>query len=192
MSLTTPPVKPLGKLFTLIQVVNTILLWLKKELQQELEPEFVKGLVNLAIIDVSESPAVKDSDDYGQVVKLSTQSANIYDLSTYNLSSILKIVSSTAGEVVKADSSEIDNLSRYPDKQNKIFWNKFGQSLSLYVGINVTNKGDLNMFYKTFPQLHNLDTELLDIRDNYVSMVIDRAKNYCKEHLGIPIPQAQA
>lgn len=192
MSLTTPPVKPLGKLFTLISVVNTILLWLKQDLQSELEPELVKSFVNLAIIDVSETPAVKESDDYGQIVKLPTQTSTVYDLYSYNLSGIAKIVSTTAGEVISLDSSEIENISRYPDKQNKIYWNKIGMNLSLYIGIGISNRGDLNMYYKTLPQLHTLDNELLDIRDNYISLIIARAKDYCKEHLGLAVPQTQA
>jgi len=67
---------PLGKLYTLITVVNTIVLWLKKETQKELDPEFVKVLVNLSVMDVSEILSGAGSSDYSKDVDVTDQAGS--------------------------------------------------------------------------------------------------------------------
>jgi DNA-binding protein len=266
------PTKPLALIYTMKMAVNTIILWLKKENQTELDPEFVKSIINLSTIDVAEIISGAGSDDYGKTVIISdaassvsslivtgssytdatrtvtktmhglsvadagkrislwngtsnaviaeivqvTDSANFIiskafgedisntvsyavfsansstnvDLSIYPISQITKIVDSISNEVIKVGDREFDNLYRFDEKQNKLYWFKHGQALFLYKGANVVNFGTLIMFYNSYPQRVMEDTDYLDIRDMYVPLVIAKAKNYCLEHLGIEPPES--
>ena len=73
-------IKPLGKLYTLIEVVNNIVLWLRKEIQKELDPEFVKVLVNLAVMDVAEILSGAGNSDYSRDVNVTDASTNFGSL----------------------------------------------------------------------------------------------------------------
>lgn len=69
--------KPLGKLFTLDGLVQTISLWLKKETEKELDPQFLKKLINLATMDVAEIISGAGSDDYGRTAVISDQASSV-------------------------------------------------------------------------------------------------------------------
>lgn len=69
-------IKPLGKIFTLSGVAQDIILWLRKETQQELDPDFVYSLINLAVMDVAEILSGVGSDDYGKTAVISDQAAS--------------------------------------------------------------------------------------------------------------------
>lgn len=266
------PIKPLGRIWTLKMVVDTILQWLREETQQRLDPEFVKTLVNVAINDTAEFLSGAGSDDYGRTAFLNdilsnvsasvknngvytdslrritrtshgltsgdigkrivyitslptegpndrcviteieeiidannfrvkiaagvdipniryavfpTHTAMSVDLSPYRISNITKITDTVTGEVIKVGDREFDNLQRFTEKQNKVYYFQHGQVLYLYKGTRVTNIGTLTMFYNSYPQLFTDENSLLDIKDNYVPLVIATAKNYCLEHLGL-------
>lgn len=266
------PVKPLGRIWTLKMVVDTIIQWLREETQQRLDPEFVKTLVNVSINDTAEFLSGSGSDDYGKVAILNDIASNVsshvrnngvyteatrtitrtahgltsadinkrivyitalpseapndrcviteiegiidannfrvrqgageniasiryavfpshtamsIDLSSYRISNITKLTDSITGEIVKVGDREFDNLSRFPEKQSRLYFFVHGQTLYLHKGSRVTNIGTITMFYNSYPQLFTDDNSLLDIRDNYVPLVIATAKNYCIEHLGL-------
>jgi hypothetical protein len=265
------PVKPLGLIYTQKMAVNTIILWLKKENQTELDPAFVAGIVNLSVLDVAEIISGAGSDDYGKTAVISDVSSNsssaviagaVYtsssnninqsnhgltaadvgrriifwngtafaaiasitgiadannftvsngfgsstyninyavfsaystpnvDLSVYPLGNITKIVDSISNEVIKVGDREFDNLFRFDEKQNKLYWFKHGQTLFLYKGANVPAFGTLTMFYNSYPQRTFNDDDFLDIRDMYVPLVIAKSKNSCLEHLGVEPPES--
>jgi hypothetical protein len=264
------PTKPLGLIYTQKMAVNTIILWLKKENQTELDPTFVAGIVNLSIIDVAEIISGAGSDDYGKTAIITDLSSSIsrtivtgatlsvannilsdshgltsanvgqrivlwlgttfsaiatitsvvdtnnftisnlaiagnpsinyavlsaystpnVDLSQYPLSNITKIVDSISNEVIKVGDREFDNLYRFDEKQNKLYWFKHGQTLFLYKGTNVPAFGTLTLFYNSYPQQTYNDSDNLDIRDMYVPLVIAKAKNSCLEHLGVEPPES--
>ena len=269
------PVKPLGRIWTLKMVVDTILQWLKQETQEKLDPEFVKTLVNVAISDTAEFLSSANSDDYGKVANFNSISSSVsnnvrinatynnsnrtiirashgltsndvgkrivyfslkapnemegtntifviaeierivsndsftvtkpagvninpaayvvfsshtdmtIDLSDLRVINITKITESNTGEVIKTGDKEFDNIKRFPEKQNKIYYHTHGQTLYLYKGERVGNIGTLTLYYNSYPQLFTDDNSFLDIRDNYVPLVIATAKVYCLEHLGL-------
>ncbi|MEM3091546.1 MAG: hypothetical protein QXD05_00210 [Candidatus Pacearchaeota archaeon] len=264
------PTQPLAKIYTLKMVVNTIILWLKKENQQELDPEIVKGFVNLATLDVAEIISGAGSDDYGKTAIINDQASSVttniiqnanytdaarninknnhgltandvgkrisvwmgttiaaigeieeiidnnnfkitkalgqdgiinyavfsahstftVDLSPYKIANITKITDSINKEVIKAGDREFDNLHRFDEKQNKVYWFKHGQYLYLYKGSNVQNIGTLTLWYTSYPQRVMNDDDYLDIRDNYIPLVVAKAKNYALEHLGMTAPES--
>jgi hypothetical protein len=115
------------------------------------------------------------------------------DLSSYKIANITKLVSSTVKEVVKVGDKQFDNLHRFEEKQNKVFYYKHGQYLFLYIGTDVSSAGTLTMYYNSYPQRvvgSDNDNEFLDIRDNYSALYIAKAKNYCLEHLNIAAPES--
>src|SRR3990167_7918037 len=122
---------------------------------------------------------------------LSFHSALTIDLSPYKLSGIRKVSDSINKEVIKTQAIEFENLHREDNKQNKIYYFRHGQSLFLYVGLKVKAIGDLTLFYITFPDRTTDESSFLDIRDKYVSKIIQLPKSYCYEHLGIPVKEAK-
>ncbi len=263
-------VKPLGKIYTLKMVKNTVILWLKKENQQDLDPDVVAGFANLATLDVAEIISGAGSDDYGKTASITDQAASAtativqsatytdttrnilktahgltaadigkrialwlsttraaiaeiesitdvdnfiitkalgapgtvnyavfsahstenIDLSVYKISNITKLTDSISKEVIKVGDKEFDNLARFDEKQNKIYWFKHGQYLYLYKGTNVAAYGDLTLWYNSYPQRVTEDTDFMDIRDNYIPLVIAKTKNMCLEHLGLAAPES--
>jgi len=124
---------------------------------------------------------------------LPAHTSTTIDLSTYKIANITKLKSSTVNEIVKVGDKNFDNLHRYVEKQNKIYFFKHGQYLFIYIGTDVTNAGTLTMFYNSYPQRvvgSANDDEYLDMRDNYADLYIAMAKNYCLEHLGKTAPEA--
>jgi hypothetical protein len=116
-------------------------------------------------------------------------SASNIDLTQFPISHITKLTDSISMEVIKVGDREFDNLYRFDEKQNKIFWFKHGQTLFLYKGTAIPAFGELTLFFDSYPQRAYNDTDLLDIRDMYIPLVIAKAKNYCLEHLGIEPPE---
>lgn len=266
------PTNPLARIYTLGKVLSIVILWLKKENQQELDPELVKDFINLACIDVAEILSGAGSDDYGKTATLSDQassetttivtgasytdgtktvtktshgltSADVgkriamwvsttraaiteiasitdddnfttvkslnasvsgtlnyaifsahsttnVDLSSYKIANITKIYDSTNKECVKVGDKNFDNIYRFTQKQNKVFWFKHGQSLFLHKGTSVDAFGTLTMYYNSYPQEVTEEADYLDIRDYYIPLVVAMAKNYCLEHLGITAPES--
>lgn len=273
MAFDLTPTRPLGKIFTLGLVVNTIVQWLQKETQQELNPEFVKTLVNVAVGDVAEFLSGAGSDDYGKTADItdisssvtedlvtdaayvesakridktahgltsddigkrivyykvggdpliviaeiesivsanaftvtkpagenianvsyavfSAHSSETIDLSLYRIANITKIYDSISKEVTKVGDREFDNHHRFPEKQKQIIWFRHGQYLYLKKGTAVTAYGTLTMYYNSYPQVFTDDNSLMDVKDNYISLVIATAKNYCYEHLQMTAPES--
>lgn len=273
MAFDITPTKPLGKIWTLKMVVSTIVQWLQKETQQELDPDFVGTLVNVAIGDVAEFLSGAGSDDYGKTANISDAASSMtedletgasytevsrtitkashgltsddigkrivyykdsgdpllviaeiesiptantfvvtkaagenigsvsyavfsahqtpnVDLSIYRIANITKITDSIKGEVIKVGDREFDNLHRFPERQNKIYYFVHGQTLYFYKGTSVTNFGTLTMYFNSYPQVFTNEDSYLDIRDNYVPLVIATAKNHCLEHLQLSAPES--
>jgi hypothetical protein len=66
----------LAKIYKVKNVVNTILLWLREEIQNNLEPELVKTFVNLAVME--EAQILSESKDiYGKTANVSDGSTNV-------------------------------------------------------------------------------------------------------------------
>lgn len=263
MAFDITPNRPLAKIFTLDMIVTEVSQYLKVETQQDLNPEFVKTLANIVIMDTAEFLSGAGSDDYGKKETISDQSSSVvdagvagtytdstrtiqktthgltsanignrifcsnsgddkymiseiesitdannfvtkhsmgidasiiyyvfppfsaayYDISPLRIASIVKIVDSVNGEIIKSGDIQFDNLSRFPEKQAKIWWYKHGQYIFFYVGTNVVSLGSWTLSYNSYPQLFTDDASLVDIRDNYVPLVIAQLKNVCREHL---------
>lgn len=262
----------LSKLYQLKDAVEIISLWLKKEIQRELDPEFVKLLINLATLDIAEIISSAGADDYSQDVDIAPDTSSIVttfvtatyanttktitkvghgltagdigkriavinsttsltklliaqivsitspdaftislpygtdgavsyavfpsylynvavDLTQYNFAGITKVYSDINKEVLAVGDVEFDNLYRFPTKQNKCYYNVRGQKMYLIKGSSVANFGNLTITYNRNPNKVVNDNDYLDIRDNYVPLVILKAKNYCMEHLGLTAPE---
>lgn len=67
----------LGKIFTVKNVVDTVLLWLREEMQGDLEPNLVKNFANLAVMEEAEKIAAVNTDDYGKTASVTESAANV-------------------------------------------------------------------------------------------------------------------
>lgn len=101
-------IKPLGKVYTLLNLVNDIILWLRKETQAELDPEFVKNLINYSVMDVSEILSGAGNSDYSKDVNISDEASSVstsivqgatYTDATMNILSNTHVL--TAGDIGK-------------------------------------------------------------------------------------------
>lgn len=95
----------LAKIYTVGDVVNTVLLYLQRETQSELEPNLVRNFANLAVIEVADKISVSNPDDYGKTANLSDQASSatttIVQSATYT--DLTRNVNKTAHGLVAAD-----------------------------------------------------------------------------------------
>lgn len=104
MGFDTTPVRPLGKIWTLGQVGKTLEQWLQKETQKELNPEFVKTLINVAVGDVAEFLSGAGIGDYIKIYTINDQASSIANPvagATYTNST--KTITKTAHGLTTAD-----------------------------------------------------------------------------------------
>ncbi len=66
----------LSKSYTFKDIRGIIQLWVKKELGDELEPEFIKTLTNLSVLEVVESLSPVIMPDYGKTADITPSSNN--------------------------------------------------------------------------------------------------------------------
>lgn len=266
----TSPTNPLATIYTIDAIVKTIAQWLKQESQEELDLEFIKTLVNIAILNVSETISGAGGDDYYKSVVIANSSSSVsaiivtgrsytdatktisspshgftsadigkrialwngttkamiatiasitdtnfftidqafgadiagtvsysvfsqfsdtsINLSSYPILDIIKITDSINKEVVFTSAKSFDNLSRFPEKQNKIYYTKLGQFLFFFIGTSISAVGTWTMWYNSYPQKVMNDGDYVDIRDSYVPLVIELSKQYCLQHLNINVP----
>jgi hypothetical protein len=67
----------LSKIFTVGHVVNTVLLWLREEMQDDLEPNLVKNFANMAVMEEAEKISVSNTSDYGKITSLTDAAVNV-------------------------------------------------------------------------------------------------------------------
>lgn len=114
------------------------------------------------------------------------------DLSDLRIFEIRKLNDDVNGEYVEVvDARDFENLYKYPQKQNKIYYYKNGEIVKLFKGSNVTAFGTILMDYFGYPDIPAAETDYLDIPDQHIGLVIQKAQNYIishKQKSGLPIP----
>lgn len=114
------------------------------------------------------------------------------DLSALRIFSIRKINDDVNGEYVEVnDARDFENLFKYPQKQNKVYFYQNGEIIKLYKGTNIAALGTITLDYFGYPAIPAAETEYLDIPDQHIGLVIQKAQNYIishKQKSGLPIP----
>ena len=111
-------------------------------------------------------------------------SSDSLDLSALRINRVRKLKDSISGECVEvADARDFENLSQFPQKQNNIYWYQNGETIQLYKGSKISAYGTLTLDYYGKPISVVQDTDYLDIKDEYVPLVIQKAQNYIISHL---------
>jgi hypothetical protein len=114
----------------------------------------------------------------------------VADLSSYKIDTITAIEDSGTGLVIETNLKELKKLPDIPQKQDEIYWTKFGRKLYLYKGTGVTSYGTLTMFYSALPTKATLNTDTLDIPDKFVDLVIQKAKVRVYEVINKAVPES--
>jgi hypothetical protein len=115
---------------------------------------------------------------------LPLHSTAMLDTSGLHIYRVRKIVDSANGEVIEVkDAREFENLSRYPQKQNKIYYYVHGEVIQLFKGANVGSYGTLTLHYYGYPVIPATEDDYLDIKDFHMPVVIQKVQNYILAHL---------
>lgn len=114
------------------------------------------------------------------------------DLSALRIFAIRKLNDDVNGEYVEVnDARDFENLYKYPQKQNKVYFYQNGEIIKLYKGTNISVLGTITLDYFSYPSLPAAETDFLDIPDQHIGLVIQKAQNYIishKQKSGLPIP----
>lgn len=112
------------------------------------------------------------------------QSDLYYDLSYLNINRPRKLTDSLNGEVVIVDDArDFENLSRYPQKQNKVYGFFHGERLEIYQGSNVASLGTHKLYYYAMPADPATEDDYLDIPDDYIPQVVTKTCNFIISHI---------
>lgn len=107
-----------------------------------------------------------------------------YDISTLNINQIRKMTDSINGEVIEVkDARDFENLSKYPQKQNKVYYFNHGDRVEMFKGANVANLGTHTLYYYAMPADPAVETDFLDIPDDLMPQVVQKAQNFVISHL---------
>jgi hypothetical protein len=107
-----------------------------------------------------------------------------YDISNLQIDSIRKITDSINGEVIEVDDArDFENLSKFPQKQNKVYFFNHGDRIEIYKGSNVANLGTHTLYYYSMPIDPATQTDFLDIPDDLMAQVIQKSQNFVVSHL---------
>lgn len=107
-----------------------------------------------------------------------------YDISTLNINQIRKMTDSINGEVIEVkDARDFENLSKYPQKQNKVYYFNHGDKIEMFRGANIANLGTHTLYYYAMPADPAIETDFLDIPDDLMPQVVQKAQNFVISHL---------
>lgn len=114
------------------------------------------------------------------------------DLSGLKITKVRKIYDSLNGEFIEVtDARDFENLSKFTQKQNKIYFYQNGEIIKLYKGSNVTAYGTISLDYFGYPELPAIETDKIDLPDEHMGLVIQKAQNFILSHLnkkGLDMP----
>jgi len=117
-------------------------------------------------------------------VVLPSHSSDVLDLSALRINRVRKLIDSITGEVVEVkDARDFENLSKFPQKQSKIYWYQNGEQIFLFKGSSVSAYGTLTLHYYGKPIAVAADGDFLDIKDEYVPLAIQKTQEYIIYHL---------
>lgn len=112
--------------------------------------------------------------DYAMFPDLGT---SYCDISTLKIDRIIKLVSSNLGEFSPSKDSDFENLANIDEYDGEIFYNHAGEKLHLKKGSAVsTAYGTISLDYYRLPDLATARTDYIDMKDNYIPLLIDRCK----------------
>jgi hypothetical protein len=107
-----------------------------------------------------------------------------YDISTLNINQIRKMTDSINGEVIEVkDARDFENLSKYPQKQNKVYYFNHGDKIEMFKGANVANLGTHTLYYYAMPADPAVESDFLDVPDDLMPQVVQKAQNFVISHL---------
>lgn len=107
-----------------------------------------------------------------------------FNLSGIKWKMIRKISDSINGEVIRIkDSRTWENLADYPQYEKRVCWMQHGEDLFFFKGSQVSSYGILTAYIWGYPEISTDETDYLDIKDNFLPLVISKAQNLVLSHI---------
>jgi hypothetical protein len=177
----------LSKSFKLDGVKGIIRTLAKSISQQELLDTEITDIIHLSLLELVELLGDAVISDYTETATVN-QSNNEITLSM-NYDKIVKLVDGTNGLVLERSPADIEGTKTHPQSQKNIFYSVVGDKLELYKGTGIGGSyGTLTLYYTRTPNKAGADTEYLDIKDKFVSLLVGKAKIAVYEALGKSAP----
>ena len=113
------------------------------------------------------------------------------DISSYRYDSIVKLTDSNIWSCVRKDFKSIDNFLDSPQTSSNVYYFVSGDTILLKKGSSATY-GNLTLSYTRIPIKATADTDYLDIRDEFVNLVINKTAIKVFEKMGQQAPESLA
>jgi len=136
----------------------------------------VTAIISTSIFEVSFALGADIAINYLSYVVLPAHSSSFLDLSTLKIHKIVKLVDSINGEVAPAGDSDFEKLADFDEYSESVCYNHVGETLELFKGSDVASWGTLTLHYYRTPNLLSADTDYVDLKDDYIGLLIDKCK----------------
>jgi len=150
----------------------------------------IDNMIHLSLCGVVSQLGEAVENDYIELETPVTQTSNVIDVKAIRIDKIVKIVDATNGLVVEKGAKEFEGAKLIDQNKKSIFWTRRGNNIDIWKGSSITSYGTLSLFYKTRPIEATADTTKLDISDDYMDIVITKAKILVYETLDKQVPQS--
>ncbi len=178
----------LSKDWTLSRILGMLRILVNEIAPDKIQDLELIDLIHLAVCDVAELLSAASFPDYGVNVVV-TQSSNVIDISSLRIDSITKLFDATNKLCIEVDPSEYENLITIIQKQSNIFWTQIGENIYLYKPTALVY-GVLTLFYNRIPVKVTDTTDTLDMKDQFMKLVLDKTKIMIYETLKQTPPEA--
>jgi len=114
---------------------------------------------------------------------------DIIDISSFRMDLPIKLSDSGIGLCTKKNFKTIENILNSPQANKSIFWFLSGNSLILKKG-NLISYGVLTFSYTRTPIKAVNGTDLVDIRDEFINLIVNKTALTVYEKLGKQAPES--
>jgi hypothetical protein len=112
------------------------------------------------------------------------------DISALRLNNIMKLVDDTNGIIREENIKEVEEITNHESRNKHSWWYRFGNYIYVVKGTEAPSFGTLNLYYNRIPTKATLETDTLDIRDEFVKVSLDITKTMVYETLKEQVPES--
>ncbi len=184
----------LSKSWTLAQIEGLLRILAKQIENEEITSITLADLIHLALCEVVDALGPVATTDYTTFLQITSASAlttDVYDASSLNIDSIVKMEDTDNGLYKESSLKELENYANIPQHAAKVAFARVGEDIYINKGV-LTYPTNVDLYYVKLPTKVTADADTLDIRDKHVGLVIKLAKIGVYEASGKAPPEALA
>jgi hypothetical protein len=155
----------------------------------EISDDTIDDISYLATSGVVSQLGEAVENDYIEIATV-TQTSNVIDVSTLAIAKIVKLVDATNGLVPEKGAKQFEGIKVIDQEKNRVFFTRRGNNLDIFKGSGISTYGILTLHYKTRPIKPASSTVKLDISDDYIDIVVAKAKIMVYEIVAKTVPQS--